>query len=171
VARQFGCPSDLLRDLRRAALLHDIGKLGVSNSVLDKPSKPTSAELIQIRRHPEYSQRILEQVTAFQSLAEVCGGHHERLDGQGYYRGLAGDEICWETRVLTIADICEAMSAKRPYRDALSWEQIIDYLHREADRGVAADCVAALIRWHDQAALPSRVDEQMAEVERLLAAW
>jgi putative nucleotidyltransferase with HDIG domain len=171
VARQFGCPEPLVRDLRRAALLHDIGKLGVSNAVLDKPSKPTAEEFAQIRKHPEYSQRILEQVCAFQSLAVVCGGHHERLDGQGYYRGLEGDQIPWATRVLTIADICEAMSAKRPYRDAMEWDQIQQILRADVDRGIDGDCLAALEAWHSTSQLGSRVESQLNEVERLIGEW
>src|SRR5205823_688361 len=103
----------------------------------------------QIRRHPEYSQRVLEQVAAFQTLAEVCGGHHERLDGKGYHRGLAGNDIPWVTRVLTVADICEAMSAERPYRAAMSWEQIQQILTGDTGKGVDADCLRALERWHD----------------------
>lgn len=171
VARQFGSSDEVVRDLRRAALLHDIGKLGVSNTILDKPGKPTEEEFAQIRRHPEFTQRILEQVTAFQKLAHICGGHHERLDGNGYYRGLAGAEIGWEMRVLTIADICEAMSAKRPYRDAMSWDQILDILRKDAGRGIDADCLLALERWHDQTALPSRVELQLEQVEKLMAEW
>jgi putative nucleotidyltransferase with HDIG domain len=169
VARQFGASDDLVRDMRRAALLHDIGKLGVSNTILDKPGKPTEDEFAQIRRHPEFTQRILEQVTAFAKLADICGGHHERLDGKGYHRGLKGEEIGWEMRVLTIADICEAMSARRPYREAMSWDQILEILHRDAGQGVDPDCLAAVERWHDQAALPSRVDAQLEQVEQLMS--
>jgi putative nucleotidyltransferase with HDIG domain len=168
LARQFGCSGILVRDLRRAALLHDIGKLGVSNRILDKPGKPTDEEFAQIKRHPQYSQQILQQVAAFQTLAEVCGGHHERLDGRGYHRGLAGEQIPWVTRVLTIADICEAMSAKRPYRDAMTWEQIREILSRDVGRGVDAECLAALENWHAESQLPSRVEAQLAEVERML---
>jgi putative nucleotidyltransferase with HDIG domain len=171
VAKQFGCAAPLVRDLRRAALLHDIGKLGVSNAVLDKPGKPTDDEFAQIKKHPEYSQRILEQVTAFHDLAEVCGGHHERLDGKGYYRGLTGDRIPWATRVLTIADVCEAMSAKRPYRDAMTWEQIQQILTRDVGRGIDVDCLAALETWQSTSQLGSRVDAQLNEVDRLLGEW
>jgi HD-GYP domain-containing protein (c-di-GMP phosphodiesterase class II) len=171
VARQFACPEPLVRDLRRAALLHDIGKLGVSNTILDKPGKPTDDEFAQIRRHPEFTQRILEQVTAFVTLADVCGGHHERLDGQGYHRGLASDQIPLETRILTIADVCEAMSARRPYRDAMSWDRILEILRRDSGQGVDPDCLAAVERWHDQKALPSRVEAQLEQVERLIAEW
>src|SRR5262245_1147671 len=168
VARQFNCPPQLERDLRHAALLHDIGKLGVSNRILDKAGKPTADEYALIRRHPEYSQRILQHVGAFQTLAEVCGGHHERLDGKGYYRGLAGDEIPWVTRVLTVSDICEAMSAQRPYRDATSWDEVHDTLRRDAGKGVDPDCVAALERWYCASALPSNIEAQLDEVERLI---
>lgn len=151
VARQFGCPQELERDLHRAALLHDLGKLGVSNLILDKPGKPTEEEFQQIRKHPEYTQRILEQVPAFSLLADVAGAHHERLDGRGYYRGLGGEDISWPTRVLTVADIYEALSAKRPYRDAMEWDQIRNIMRKDAGSGVDADCLCALEDWHDHA--------------------
>ncbi len=169
IAQQFNCSEDVLRDMRRAALLHDIGKLGVSNAILDKPGKPTAEEFAQIRRHPEFTQRILEQVSAFQTLADICGGHHERLDGKGYYRGLTASQLGWETRVLTVADICEAMSARRPYRDAMSWDQILEILRRDCGAGVDADCVSALERWHERTSLPSRVEAQLEQVEHLLS--
>ena len=86
VAQQFNCSPELQRDVRRAALLHDVGKLGVSNLILDKPEKLTGEELVALRRHPDYSQRILEQVEAFGTLADISGAHHERLDGRGYHR-------------------------------------------------------------------------------------
>ena len=169
VARQFGCAPELERDIRRAALLHDIGKLGVSNMILDKPGKPTEEEFEKIRRHPEYSQRILEQVDAFETLADVASAHHERLDGRGYHRGLAGAEITWVTRVLTVADICEAMSAKRPYRDAMTWDQIREIMSRDAGRGIDPECLEALCRWQDRSQLESRVEAQLLEVDRLLS--
>ena len=169
MAQQFGCGPDLERDLRRAALLHDIGKLGVSNLILDKPGKPTADEFAAIRRHPEYSQRILQQVDAFKVLAEVAGAHHERLDGRGYHQGIAGDQVTWVTRVLTVADVCEAMSAKRPYRDAMTWERIQQILTEDIGRGVDAECVHALERWQDRKGLESRVDAQLAEVDRVLS--
>jgi putative nucleotidyltransferase with HDIG domain len=169
VAQQFGCPLELERDIRRVALLHDLGKLGVSNMILDKPGRPTDEEFAEIRKHPEYSHRILQQVDAFATLAEVAGGHHERLDGRGYHRGLAGPEIEWVTRVLTIADVCEAMTARRPYREAMSWEQVREILTRDRGRGVDGDCLEALTKWHEQSALSSRVEAQLAEVDRHLS--
>jgi putative nucleotidyltransferase with HDIG domain len=169
VAEQFGCAAPLLRDIRRAGLLHDIGKLGVSNLVLDKPGKLTDAELAQIKAHPDYSQRILEKVGAFSSLADAASAHHERLDGRGYHRRLAGKEIPWVGRVLMVADISEALSAKRPYRGAVSWEQIEQIMMADAGKGIDPECFAALRRWWDRRNLQTRIDEQMREVDRLLS--
>lgn len=171
LARQFDCPPGLQADLRRAGWLHDLGKLGVSNQILDKPGKPTDEEFAEIRKHPDYSQHILARVDAFQTLAEVAGSHHERLDGRGYHRQLPETEIPWVTRILTVADVYEAMSARRPYRDALPWEKIYDILARDVGRGVDGDCLAALATWHEGQQLESRVDAQLDEVERLQAEW
>ena len=169
IADEFGCPRELTRDLRRAALLHDIGKLGVSNRILDKAGTPTPDEVVQIQKHPAYTQQILEQVAAFRKLADVASAHHERLDGKGYHRGLDASQLPWEARVLVVADVFEAMSAKRPYRDALPLEKIDEILASEAGRGFDADCIDALHRWFGHQEFESRVEEQMQEVERLLA--
>ena len=169
IARQFGCAADIERDLRRAALLHDIGKLGVSNLILDKPERPTDAEFEQIRRHPDYTQQILERVEAFQGLANVASAHHERLDGTGYHRRLNGNSLPWLARVLTVADIAEAMSARRPYREAWPWEKIRDVMRLDAGRGVDPDCLQALLQWQDGHKLQSRVDAQLREVDRMMS--
>ena len=169
LAQEFNCAPELERDIRRAALLHDIGKLGVSNLILDKPGKPTEEEFAQIRKHPDYTLQILEQVEAFQTLAHVSSAHHERLDGKGYHRGLDRTNLPWVSRVLAVADICEAMSAKRPYRDAMPWDRIQSIMAKDAGTAIDADCFAALERWLDRNSLESRVDAQLQEVDRLLA--
>jgi putative nucleotidyltransferase with HDIG domain len=169
IAQQFGCTPELQRDMQRAALLHDVGKLGVSNMILDKPGRPTDEEMAQIRKHPDYSQQILEKVDAFKELADVAAAHHERLDGRGYHRRLNRDQLPWAARVLTVADMYEAMSARRPYRDAMSWPQIREILARDAGDGVDPECLHALERWLDRHALESRVEAQMCEVDRLIA--
>ena len=169
ISQQFGVGGELERDLRRAALLHDIGKLGVSSLILDKPGKPTEDEFNQIRKHPDYTQQILQQVEAFGALADVAAAHHERLDGRGYHRRLPGTRLPWVARVLAVADVCEALSAKRPYRDALAWPQIEEILSREAGTGLDPECVASLKRWQERHELNSRVESQLNEVDRLLA--
>ncbi len=169
VARQFECSPELERDIRRAGLLHDIGKLGVSNLILDKPGKPTDEEFVEIRKHPDYSQQILERVKAFHTLADVASAHHERLDGRGYHRRLSDAQMPWVARVLAVADICEALSANRPYRDAMPWDRIQEILSRDAGSGVDPECLHALERWHDAGELESRVESQLGEVDRLLS--
>ncbi|MEL6105341.1 MAG: HD domain-containing phosphohydrolase [Planctomycetota bacterium] len=168
VAQQLDCSSEVIHDIRRAGLLHDIGKLGVSNLILDKPGKPTDEEYAQIRLHSDYSFRILSQVEALRDLAFIAAGHHERLDGKGYHLGIAGDEIPFVTRILSVADVFEALSAKRPYRDGMPREKIESIMN--GDRGTAFDndCLDALWRWLDRNDLESRVESQLAAVEDLV---
>jgi HD-GYP domain-containing protein (c-di-GMP phosphodiesterase class II) len=100
---------------------------------------------------------------------DVAAAHHERLDGRGYHRRLPGTRLAWVARFLAVADVCEALSAKRPYRGALSWPQIEEILSREAGTGLDPECVESLKRWQERHALGSRVESQLAEVDRLLA--
>jgi putative nucleotidyltransferase with HDIG domain len=165
MAKQFNCPPEIMRDLRRAALLHDVGKLGVSNKILDKPGKPTPQEFEQIRKHPDYTHQILSSVSAFAKLADVASAHHERLDGRGYHLGLAGDEITWITRLLTVADVCEAMSAARPYREAMSWDRIYSIMSKDVGTGIDAECFEALVKAQERGELESRVDGQLEQIE------
>ena len=167
IAQQFHCSPGFEQDIRRAGLLHDIGKLGVSNAILDKPGKPTDEEFAQIRKHAEFSFQVLNRVPAFSELAKVAGAHHERLDGKGYYMGLAGSEISFATRILTVADVCEAMTAKRPYREAMEWDQVQSILRKEIGKGFDGDCVDALQAWYEKHELVSRVDLQTASHESI----
>jgi HD-GYP domain-containing protein (c-di-GMP phosphodiesterase class II) len=133
-----------LRDLRRAALLHDIGKLGVSNRILDKPGRLTDAEFAEIRRHPEYTRRILARVAPFRGVAEVAGAHHERLDGRGYPQGLRADALPPAARVLAVADQFEALSSARPYRELLSRDAVFEILDKGVGTAIDGDCLDAL---------------------------
>ena len=119
IARRLGLSDARCRWLRRGALLHDVGKLGVSNALLDKPGKLDDDEWIVMRRHAEHTEAILARIGAFSELARVAAAHHERLDGRGYPRGVSADAIAIETRIITVADIFDAISADRPYRAAV----------------------------------------------------
>jgi HD-GYP domain-containing protein (c-di-GMP phosphodiesterase class II) len=133
-----------LRDLRRAGLLHDIGKLGVSNLILDKAGGLTDEEWAAVRRHPELTVRILERVAAFRELAEVAGAHHERMDGRGYHRGIAAGDLPLAARVLAVADVCEALTADRPYRDGLPVGRAVEIIRAEAGTALCAEAVGGL---------------------------
>jgi HD-GYP domain-containing protein (c-di-GMP phosphodiesterase class II) len=146
IAEQFGFPAEDQVDLRRAALLHDLGKLSVPNSVLDKPGPLSAQEWEMMRLHPYYTQRILDRVRGFQSLAFVASSHHERLDGRGYYRGLRGAHVPFGARILAVADIYEALTADRPYRAALTSEAALATMEKDRGLGLASDCLDALLR-------------------------
>ena len=139
-------PSNMQR-LSRAALLHDIGKLGVSNTVLDKPGKLTDEEFASIRAHPAYSEQILTRVSAFKDLADIAGGHHERMDGRGYHRATPATTLAFEVRLLAVADQFEALTAKRPYRDGMTPEAAIELIGRDKGDGVDPTALKALERF------------------------
>lgn len=144
IAEQMGLDAMQRRRLKRAALLHDIGKLGVSNSVLDKPAKLDNAEWMAMRRHAELSESILSRISAFADLAVIGGAHHERLDGKGYPRGLTGDAINLETRIVSTADVFDALTADRPYRAAMTVRHALDILWEGAGTSHDAACIGAL---------------------------
>ena len=133
-----------LRELRRAALLHDLGKLGVSSLILDKPGRLTDDEFTEMRRHPDHTSRILSRVGCFRHLAFVASAHHERLDGKGYHQRLAGGHLSLSARVLCTADICDALRTSRPYRPGLPPERVLDIMGREVGTAIDPDCYDAL---------------------------
>jgi HD-GYP domain-containing protein (c-di-GMP phosphodiesterase class II) len=132
------------RWLKRGALLHDVGKLGVSNSVLDKPGKLDADEWVAVQAHAAYTEAILSRIGAFAELARVSAAHHERLDGKGYPRGLSADEICLETRIITTADIFDAITAERPYRGAIPIPQTLEMMAENLGTAIDEHCFAAL---------------------------
>ena len=139
IAAGAGYTPERRRWLRRAALLHDIGKLGVSNSILDKNGKLDEEEWREVRKHPVLSRSILARVRLFRDVAHIGGDHHERPDGKGYPRGLAGSEIQPETRIVSVADVFDALTADRPYRAAMPVEKALAIMR--ADAGTALDPV------------------------------
>ena len=146
IAEQLGVTAERRRWLKRAALLHDIGKLGVSNTILDKPGKLDEDEWSAMRMHAAYSETILSQIAAFRDLAAVAGAHHERLDGKGYPKGLKGDEIAFESRIITVADIFDALTAERPYRAAMPLSKALAIMVEMVGTAIDEDCFDGLQR-------------------------
>ena len=133
------------RDAVRAALLHDIGKLGVSNRILDKPGPLTSKEWTAVRAHPLQTEAVLHRAAPLRPIAGIAGAHHERLDGSGYPRGLTAEELPLEARLVTVADVYDSMVSSRPYRVAMTPDGALDRMRHEARAGrLDADCVDAL---------------------------
>jgi HD-GYP domain-containing protein (c-di-GMP phosphodiesterase class II) len=133
-----------MRLLRRAALLHDLGKLSISNRVLDKPGRLTDEERARFREHPLLAEQILGRISTFAELAAVASAHHERLDGSGYPRGLAGEVLTAPMRVLAIADVYEALSSDRPYRPAYSPRDALELMRADVPHRLDPDAFAAL---------------------------
>ncbi len=139
--------AEAARGLYRAGLLHDIGKLGISNRILDKEGPLTPEERTEVRRHPVLSWTILAQVEAFAPIARNASVHHERLDGGGYPWGYGEAELTLADRILCVADIYEALTASRPYRDAMPEDEafrILEDLEGAALDGRVVDALRAL---------------------------
>jgi len=124
------------RNLKRAGLLHDIGKIGIPLEYLNKPGNLTTAEYAAVKRHPELSYDICKPLRTMAPLLTLIRGHHERLDGRGYPDGLKGDEIPLILRCLTIADVFDALTSKRSYREALPHEKALAIMRQEASVGM-----------------------------------
>jgi HD-GYP domain-containing protein (c-di-GMP phosphodiesterase class II) len=132
------------RWLKRGALLHDVGKLGVSNSVLDKAGKLDISEWDEVKLHASYTETILSRIEVFSELAKVAAAHHEKLDGTGYPKGLNADQISLETRIITTADIFDAITAERPYRGAIPIPRTLEMMAENLHTAIDERCFEAL---------------------------
>lgn len=145
IGQRLGMSRGRLRWLRRAAYLHDVGKLGVSNAVLDKPASLTEGEWEEMRRHAQHTREILGRIGPFRDLAAAAASHHERLDGSGYPLGLGEQQIRRETRIITVCDYFDALTADRPYRAAMTLDDALKVMKDEVGRSLDGDCFDALL--------------------------
>ena len=144
LAHQLGFDADTRAVVELSGLLHDVGKIGVPDAILDKPGKLTDDEYSVIKKHPEHTHAILARVGCFAPIADLASSHHERLDGRGYHRGRRQGELSQQARIICVADICDALRQARPYREGLSTERIIEILRGDTRTGLDMDCVNAL---------------------------
>lgn len=149
-------PDELTR-IRRAALLHDIGKLGVPSRILEKPGPLTEDEWLLVRNHPKHTLQILQAVPGFRDFAFDAACHHEKLDGSGYHQGLTADQLSPTARALTVADMADALLTDRPYRQALDPIETLRILH--------GDCVAGLLCPDSVDAFTDYVAERLSSAE------
>jgi putative nucleotidyltransferase with HDIG domain len=125
IAKHLKLPENDIHGLKMSALLHDIGKIGVSDIILYKESKISDKEFAVIKKHPEIGANILRAVGAFKDLVPIVYHHHERFDGTGYPKGIYGEQIPLYARIISIADSFDAMTSTRPYRKALRIESAL----------------------------------------------
>jgi len=135
MADHMGLPAGEIVDLQRAALLHDLGKLSVPNSVLDKAGPLSAREWTDVHKHPKNTLEILTRVGAFGDLAWTAALHHERLDGSGYPWQLDAAKLDQSARLLAVADTYEALTSDRPYRRAMTHDAAVALMREEVDRG------------------------------------
>ncbi len=133
IAHEMGLTEDQVNGIHFAAIIHDLGKIRVPAEILSKPGKLTKIEFALIQQHPQEGYDILKNVQFPWPIADIILQHHEKLDGTGYPQGLKGDQILLESRILTVADVVEAMSSHRPYRAALGIGPALDEIRRGRD--------------------------------------
>jgi PAS domain S-box-containing protein len=141
IATEMGLPKDKIEGIRMAGSIHDIGKLSIPAEILSKPTKLSDIELRLIKEHAHQGYEILKDVVSPWPLAEIVRQHHERMDGSGYPRNLKGDDILIEARILTVADVVEAMASHRPYRPGLGIDAALNEI--EKNRGTIYDKTVA----------------------------
>ena len=146
MGERFGLTGARLRALAIGGLLHDIGKLSIPNSILQKPGALDDAEFAIIKRHPAHGHELLAELGGFNdTVARLVLDHHERLDGSGYPRGIDADELALETRILAVCDVYDALVSPRVYRAAWTPQRALALLRRETGTAFDADCVEALV--------------------------
>lgn len=144
ICDQLSMSADETKLVRRAALLHDVGKLSVSNAILEKPGPLDSTEWGVVKQHPYYTLQILRRIPGFGQLSDIAAAHHEKLDGSGYFRQWGAAQMSLPSRILVVADIYDALAAKRPYRDAMPLEKVFAIMDKDAPHSLDIECVEAL---------------------------
>ena len=157
IAEELGMAGQELEDLYRSSVLHDLGKIGVREAVLNKPGRLTEEEFAEIVRHPETAVRILEPIPFFRPLLPAILHHHERFDGKGYPAGLAGRDIPLASRIMTIADTFDAMTSTRAYRMALPVAHAIAEIRHCSGTQFDPDIVPAFLACQSKIVIPSDV--------------
>jgi hypothetical protein len=157
IGQDLGLSSERLKTLNQSAMLHDIGKISVPDSVLNKPGRLTAEEFEFVKEHPVRGHRIIQNVRSLRQEVAGVRHHHERLDGSGYPDGLKGEAIPLDARIIAVADVFDALTSARPYRGPWSSQHAFQILDEEAGVTLDAECVGALHRvlpvWAGQAEL------------------
>lgn len=134
LAEAMGMGEEELMHIRRGALLHDVGKIGIPDSILHKPSTLTEEEWVIMRKHPQFAYDMLHSIEYLRPALDIPYSHHEKWDGTGYPRGLKGEEIPLTARLFAVADVWDALTSDRPYRAAWNKEQALEYIREQSGK-------------------------------------
>jgi putative two-component system response regulator len=137
IAKIMGLPEDVIEGIRMASMIHDVGKIYVPSEILNKHGKLDDAEFMLIKKHPQVGYDILKSIDFPWPIAEIVYQHHEKLNRSGYPRGLQGDQILLEAKILCVADVVEAMTIDRPYKAGLGLDSALKEL--EMNQGLLYD--------------------------------
>ena len=152
LAREIGLDEKRIEGLRLASLTHDVGKIHIPAEILNKPAKLTDTELRMIREHPRMGYEILNKIEFPWPVDKIVLQHHERMDGSGYPAGISGEKILFESRILAVADVVEAMSSHRPYRPALGIEKALAEINQNRGKLYDSEVVKACTKlfWEEK---------------------
>jgi putative two-component system response regulator len=156
LADAVGLPADQCEIIRRGSLLHDIGKIGIPDAILDKAGRLTPEEVAIIKSHPAEGARIVEPLKSVRELVPIIRWHHERIDGGGYPDGLRGEDIPLFVRIVSVADVYDSLTSIRPYRDAVPQERSLKIMKEDAlNGGLDPELVAVFAELIASAAVPA----------------
>jgi HD-GYP domain-containing protein (c-di-GMP phosphodiesterase class II) len=137
IAKELQLSPNQIRAIEMAGMIHDLGKIAIPAEILSKPGRISETEFNLLKIHPQVGYDILKDIRFSMPIAEIVFQHHERLNGQGYPRGLQGSEILQEARIIAVADVVEAMSSHRPYRPALGLDKALEEIQK--NKGILYD--------------------------------
>jgi putative nucleotidyltransferase with HDIG domain len=146
LARVMNINESQLTHIRRGALLHDIGKMGVPDNILLKPDKLTDEEWEKMRKHPEFAYEMLSSIQYLKPAVEIPYCHHEKWDGTGYPRGLKGEEIPLPARIFAVVDVWDAVTNDRPYRPAWTQQEALEYIRDQSGKHFDPQVVNIFLR-------------------------
>ena len=135
-ALKLGTPPDLAAHMGVMCILHDIGKMSIPDAILKKPGPLDATEWATMKLHPEFGVKILGSGVHYQQARDIAGSHHENFNGSGYPLGLQGDDIPWSARIVKVADIFDALTSRRPYKEPWSVERTMDELQSQAGKQI-----------------------------------
>jgi HD-GYP domain-containing protein (c-di-GMP phosphodiesterase class II) len=139
-------PEEMLPHIRRGAILHDIGKMGIPDLILSKPERLTAEEAKIMEKHPTYAMEMLAPIHYLNQALDIPYCHHEKWDGSGYPRGLKGEVIPLPARIFAVVDVWDALTSDRPYRKAMSNEEAAQYLREQAGKYFDKNVVEAFLK-------------------------
>lgn len=145
IGEAYGLDPAEITKLHRGAMLHDIGKLGISQTLLDKRGRLSTDEYNMVRSHTMIGERILEPIESFADIMPIVSQHHERFDGSGYHCGLSGSGIDLKARILAVADVYDAMTNPRPYRDSVDPKEVVEMIRKQSGSQFDPDVVSAFL--------------------------